>query len=236
MEATLLSFARDKLLPLLIELHCTLRGVPKKVEEIKQELEQIQVDINVADRMAKDEQDNVTCEGIKANVKQPREVAFRREDVVEEYNMTSEELQQPVDPGCAAVLFCYVAAYYQAYDDSPSNSIRHSRHYKNCSSSTRRHDFRDVVRYIKEDEVVGIEDPINELMGWLKEGRAERSTHCNSSTRRHDFRDVVRYIKEDEVVGIEDPINELMGWLKEGRAERSTHCHCCGRNGCWRVP
>ncbi|KAK7272902.1 hypothetical protein RIF29_13944 [Crotalaria pallida] len=255
MEGTLLSFARDKLLPLLIEVRDTLRGVPKKVEEIKQELEHIQVDINVADRMAMAEQDKDTREGIKAKVKQLREAAFRIEDVVEEYNMTSEELQQPVDPGCAAALSCDIAAYYirpmmirlrisREIQDIKKSVDRINGRSEGAAASTsstsarsqeltRRHDLEDAVRYIKEDEVVGFEGPRNELMGWLEEGRAERTVIAvvgmggrgKTTLAKTVYEKVIQnfdcyaFITVSEPHTVEDLLGDVLKKFKEGKGE-----------------
>ena len=58
------SFARDKLLPLLSDEAKLLWNIPKEFEDIQNELEYIQGSLEKADRMAAEEGDNAN-KGIK---------------------------------------------------------------------------------------------------------------------------------------------------------------------------
>ena len=79
------SFARDKLLPLLSDEAKLLWNIPKEFEDIQNELEYIQGSLEKADRMAAEEGDNAN-KGIKKWVKDLREASFRIEDVIGEHN------------------------------------------------------------------------------------------------------------------------------------------------------
>jgi len=72
-----------------------IRGVPKEISDMKDELESIENFINNADRIADAEEDN-TSEGIKARIKQLKEASFYIEDVIDEYMNCQEQT-----PGCA---------------------------------------------------------------------------------------------------------------------------------------
>ncbi|MCH98061.1 NB-ARC domain disease resistance protein, partial [Trifolium medium] len=99
------SFAIDKLLPLLIEEVNLLKGVHKEFADIKDELVSIQAFLKDADRRAAAQAPNIS-EMDKIWVKQVREVAFRIEDVVDEYMLSLEQQpqDQPDNPGCAALI------------------------------------------------------------------------------------------------------------------------------------
>jgi disease resistance protein RPM1 len=61
----LLPLARDRLLPLLKESFNMIKGVPKEIAELKEELERIEVFINDADRRADDVEDKKIKDMIK---------------------------------------------------------------------------------------------------------------------------------------------------------------------------
>jgi len=79
-----ISFAINQLLPLLTEETKQLKGIHKEFADIKYELESIQAFLKDADRRAAAEGDNTT-DGAKTWVKQVTEVAFRIEDVIDDY-------------------------------------------------------------------------------------------------------------------------------------------------------
>ncbi|KAJ1405857.1 Virus X resistance protein-like, coiled-coil domain [Sesbania bispinosa] len=138
----LLPMAQDHLLPLLMEASDMIRGFPKEVAELKDELEQIQSSIHEAVRMAAiDEEDNkhVRIKKIRL-VKQLMEVAFRMEDAIDEY--INHEEQEPRDLGCAA-LPC------EAADFIKTMSLRLQISYKI--------------------------HPTAQLIGWLENGKGERT-------------------------------------------------------------
>lgn len=80
----LLPIARDHVFPLLKEATNMIRGVPKEVADMKDELESMEDFIKNADRMAEAEEDN-SRDGIEARIKQLRQASFRIQDVIDEY-------------------------------------------------------------------------------------------------------------------------------------------------------
>ncbi|KAK7316621.1 hypothetical protein RJT34_00223 [Clitoria ternatea] len=95
------SFAIDRLLPLVREEVNLLKGIHKDFADIKRELEHIQAFIKDADRKAAAEGENAG-EGVKVWVKEVRETAFLIEDIIDEY--TIHVGQQPQDPGFTGLL------------------------------------------------------------------------------------------------------------------------------------
>jgi disease resistance protein RPM1 len=94
-----LCFACEHLLPLLKEATNTIRGVPKEIADMKEELESIEDFINKAGRLADAEEDNIS-HGIKGRIKQLIEASFHIQDVIDEYIFLEEK--QSLDPGCVA--------------------------------------------------------------------------------------------------------------------------------------
>ncbi|KAG4909233.1 hypothetical protein JHK87_055349 [Glycine soja] len=195
------SFARDKLLPLLSDEAKLLWNIPKEFEDIQNELEYIQGSLEKADRMAAEEGDNAN-KGIKKWVKDLREASFRIEDVIDEHIIYVEH--QPHDAlGCAALLFeCNITHFIESlrrrhqiaseiqqiksfvqgikqrgidYDYLIKPSLEHGSSSYRGSQSVQWHDPRLASRYLDEAEVVGLEDPKDELITWLVEGPAERT-------------------------------------------------------------
>ncbi|RDX81103.1 Disease resistance protein RPM1, partial [Mucuna pruriens] len=181
------SFAREKLLPLVIDEANLLWGIPKEFAHIKEELESIQAFLKDADERAADKGDN-TNEGMKIWVKELREASFRIEDVIDEY-MICVGQQQSHDTGCVALL-CQIIHFVETL--MPRHRIaleiqqiksfvdgikQRSKYYNfqiqpslkqgQCSQ-------RDDPR-IDEAGVVGLEGPRDELIGWLVEGPVDRT-------------------------------------------------------------
>ncbi|TKY46580.1 Disease resistance protein RPM1 [Spatholobus suberectus] len=195
------SLARDKLLPLLSDEAKLLWDIPKEFADIQKELEYIQGSLEEADRRAAEEGDN-TNKGIKTWVKDLREASFRIEDVIDEYMIYLE--QQPHDPGCAALL-CQIIHFIgtliprhriaseiqqiksvvqeikqrgidsRFFTESSKPSLEQGHSSYRGGQGVQWHDPRMRSRYLDEAEVVGLEGPRDELIGWLVEGPAERS-------------------------------------------------------------
>ncbi|KAL2322454.1 hypothetical protein Fmac_026833 [Flemingia macrophylla] len=108
------SFAREKLLPLIIDEANLLWGIPKEFAVIKKELEYIQAFLRDADRRAIEEGDNTNA-GIKTWVKDLREASFRIEDVIDEYILYVE--QHPDAFGCTDLLFEFLDGIKQRSKD-----------------------------------------------------------------------------------------------------------------------
>ncbi|MCH90536.1 NBS-containing resistance-like protein, partial [Trifolium medium] len=87
------SFAIDKLLPLLIEEVNLLKGVHKEFADIKDELVSIQAFLKDADKRAAANGNN-TDEGVKTWVKDLREAALKIEDITDNYMMYVEQRQK----------------------------------------------------------------------------------------------------------------------------------------------
>ncbi|CAJ2639970.1 unnamed protein product [Trifolium pratense] len=195
------SFAIDKLLPLLIEEVNLLKGVHKEFSDIKDELESMQAFLKDADRRAATEGDiDNTSEGVKTWVKHVREAAFRIEDIIDDYLIHVE--QQPLDDtGCVAVLHkiaqllktmihrhqiaseikdiklsvCGIKKRSKRYGFQIQNSIEQGSRSFRGSQNAKWHDPRMASLYLDEAEIIGFQEPKNELTGWLLEGRSERT-------------------------------------------------------------
>ncbi|XP_027341055.1 disease resistance protein RPM1-like [Abrus precatorius] len=199
MAETALSLARDHLFPFLKEVGNMIRGVPKDVDDMKNELERIQAIIHDADRVAA-AGDCSTREKVKAKVKLLIEVAFSMEDVIDEYVIHQE--QEPRDPGCAAfpchpadlieTLMLRLQIAYKIQD--VKSQVRAFN-----ESSERKSDFR--------------------IQPFLEKEPSSSSGNQNKTLEK--IRKAPLYMEEAQIVGFEAPRDELVGWLIEARAERT---------------
>ncbi|MCH95839.1 NBS-containing resistance-like protein, partial [Trifolium medium] len=188
------SLVLDQLIPLLTGEAKLLGGIHREFEDIQKELLSIQAFFKDADKKA--EGDN-TDEGVKIWVREVREAAFRIEDVIDDYLI--QVRQQPRDPGCVALLHKIVhslkviirrhqiASEIQDIKSSVRGISERSKRYGfqrsleqgsrsfRGSKSAKWHDPRRDAEYIDEAEMIGFEEPKNELIGWLLEGRYERT-------------------------------------------------------------
>ncbi|TKY46668.1 Disease resistance protein RPM1 [Spatholobus suberectus] len=192
------SFALDKLLPLIIDEANLLRGIPGEFEDIQKELEYIQGSLESADRRAAEEGDN-TNKGIKTWVKDLREASFRIEDVIDEYMIYVE--QQPQDRGCATSLRKVI------------HFIKTLMHRHRLASEIQQ--INSFVRGIKQRGM-----DYHFLIHPSPE-QGPSSYRGSQSVQWHDPRLRSRYLEEAQVVGIEGPRDELIGWLVQGPAERN---------------
>ena len=190
------SFAMKQLLPVLTENAKLLMCINNGFAGVKNELECLQAFIKDADRRAATRGNN-TSEGVKIWVKQAREVAFRIEDVADEYAIYVG--QTSGDCGCAALFYEY------------ANLIKHLvpflriayeiQDIKSCVSGinerSRRYGFQ-VQPYVEQGEPNG-----NKIVKW------------------HELRMASLYIKEEKVVGFEDERDELIGYLEDRSSERT---------------
>ncbi|CAJ2640042.1 unnamed protein product [Trifolium pratense] len=185
-----LSLVIDQLIPLLRKETKLVRGIHKEFKDIKDELESIQAFIKDADKRA--EGDN-TSEGVKTWVKQVREVAFRIEDIIDDYLIRVVQVQQPRVPGCVALLHKLktmiprrqIAYEIQDIKSSVIGISERSKRYdfqrslEQGSSNSRGsrnanwNDPRLAALYIEEAEVVGFEAPRKKLIDWMVKGREE---------------------------------------------------------------
>ncbi|AES70528.2 putative P-loop containing nucleoside triphosphate hydrolase, leucine-rich repeat domain, L [Medicago truncatula] len=194
----LLPLARDHLLPILKEAFNMIKGVPKEIAELKDELERIEKFINNADRMADAEEDVETSQKIKAMIKQLIEASFHIEDVIDDYIFLEEH--QSSDLGCAAgldliktkILRLQIAVKIQninsrireiKQDSSEKDhgfQIRSSSDKPSSSSPTSEnasllHNLQDASIYMDEADIVGFEEPRDKLIDLLVEGREDRT-------------------------------------------------------------
>ncbi|CAI8596694.1 unnamed protein product [Vicia faba] len=193
----LLPLARDHLLPLIKEAVNMIRGVPKEIAEMKDELERIEDFIYEADRMADSQKDNTKHE-IKAMIKQLIEASFYIQDVIDEY-LIREEQQLP-DPGCAAVAN-YCANYVK------TKILRLHIAYK--------------IQNIKS-RIAEIKDTFQIHSFW--EIGSSSSSESPNATLLQNLREAPFYMDGADVVGFDEPRQILIDWLVKGRAERTAVC------------
>ncbi|KAK7322561.1 hypothetical protein VNO77_25947 [Canavalia gladiata] len=196
MAETAVLFALEQLLQFLHEKATILGGVHTEFVDIKNELEMIQVFLKDADRRAADE-GNLN-DGIKIWVRQLRELSFRIEDVIAEYDiyMTRETdhhvgcigpLQKVLHLIKMPVPLLRLSGEIQDIKSLLSGLNKRKEEYKlqpsneNGSSNTpvnqsgKWHDPRLVSLFIEEAEVVGFEKPSEQLIGWLMNGATTRT-------------------------------------------------------------
>ncbi|XP_027341303.1 disease resistance protein RPM1-like [Abrus precatorius] len=194
MAEIVVSFALEQVVQLLHEEATLIGGVHKEFVEIKNELQIIQNFLKDADRRASDEENLEN--GIKIWVKKLRELSFRIEDVIAEYNIyVAHETNHP--HRCIALLqkifhsvktlmpLRQLAYEIQDIKSSVHNIKEGSKSYnfqsEDGSSSAGRnqsgkwHDPRLVSLFIEESEVVGFEKPTEQLVGWLMNGATART-------------------------------------------------------------
>ncbi|GAU29560.1 hypothetical protein TSUD_153100 [Trifolium subterraneum] len=185
------SFAIDKLLPLLTEETKLLRGVHKEFSDIKDELESIQAFLKDADKRAVADGNN-TGEGVKIWVRQLREAAFQIEDIIDNYMMYVE--QQPRNPGCAALL------------NNFSHLFKTLKQRHQIASGIR--DIKSLVsRIMERSQRYGFQRS-------LDQGSSNSSGSQNA--KLHPLREDALYIDEADVVGFEAPKKTLIDWMLEG--------------------
>ncbi|RHN80531.1 hypothetical protein MtrunA17_Chr1g0189301 [Medicago truncatula] len=127
-------------------------------------------------------------------VKQVTEVAFRIEDVIDDYMIHVG--QQPRDPGCISLL----------------NKIPHL-----LKTMTPLRQIASEIQDIKS-VVCGIKER-SERYGFQIQGSS--SFRGIQNAKWHDPRMAALYINESEVVGFQEPKNRLIDWLVKGRVERT---------------
>ncbi|XP_027341130.1 disease resistance protein RPM1-like [Abrus precatorius] len=195
-----LSFAREHLLPLFMEVANMLRGVPKEVEDIKDELESIQALINDADKVTEAEsEEDKSRDGITKRVKQLREASFCIEDIIDEYIMCEEKESHP---GCAAIP-C------ETVDFIKTLILRLQIAYKI-------QDVKSLVRGIRESS-----SGRDGMQSQCCLEQRPNSCKGNQNVTWQNLRMAPLYIEETEVVGFEGPRDELIDWLMKGRPERT---------------
>ncbi|KAL2322456.1 hypothetical protein Fmac_026835 [Flemingia macrophylla] len=191
------SFAREKLVPVIINEANLLWGIPGAFAVLKKELEYIQAFLKDADRRAIEEGDNAN-EGIKTWVKDLREASFRIEDVIDEYILYVE--QQPDAFGCTALLFeCNITHFIK--------------------SMKRRHQIASEIQQIKS--VLDGTKQLSKDYYFQIQPSVQKGYKGSKSSLWDDPRMRSCYLKEVDVIGFEGPKDELIGWLLKGPLERT---------------
>ncbi|OIW13157.1 hypothetical protein TanjilG_07763 [Lupinus angustifolius] len=168
-------------------------SVHNELAELKDELESIQAYLKDADTRAAAEVDNK--EGVKVWVKKLREASFHIEDVIDEYLIY--ETKQTYDSGCIALLRIIIplietliARHRIVYQirglklyvhEIKARSERYNFHEEGSLRNGRgtQHFKWDDPRLgsliMEEAEVVGFENPREELVHWLVNGETSRT-------------------------------------------------------------
>ncbi|GAU16450.1 hypothetical protein TSUD_117990 [Trifolium subterraneum] len=185
------SYVLQELSQFLVEGETLLTGVERDFVEIKDELESIQAFLKDAEIKAADEQGGGASEGVKTWVKHVREISFRTEDLIDEYNMYFVQRVNH-SSGCISSLKKAaqmiktmnqrhrIASEIQHIESSLRAIIERSQRYgfksESGSSSyrgTKAPTFRDPRMdsyFIQETQVVGFEVPRDELVKCLVGG------------------------------------------------------------------
>ncbi|XP_075668652.1 disease resistance protein RPM1-like [Castanea sativa] len=194
MAAEAVSALIEKLISLLSEEATLLRDIHEEVAEIKEELESIQSFLKDADTRAAAEDD--LSEGVKTWVKQVREEAFRIDVFMDEYLLHVAQHHPHRRLGFNGILqksarlitmlkpHHEIANKVQKIKTSLQRIKERSERYgfqlstglgsSNDSQNLRCHDPRMASLFIDDADVVGIESPRDELIGWLVKGQSHR--------------------------------------------------------------
>ncbi|AES70518.2 putative P-loop containing nucleoside triphosphate hydrolase, leucine-rich repeat domain, L [Medicago truncatula] len=189
----LLPLARDHLLPLLKEAFNMIRGVPKEIAELKDELESIEDFINDADRRS----DDVEDKKIKDMTKQLIETSFHIEDVIDDYIFLEEH--QSSEPGCAA-----------AVDLLKTTKLRLQIAYK----------IQNINSQIREIKETSEKDHDFDIQSSLDKASSSSATNRNASLFQN-LRDAPLYMDDADAVGFDVSRDKLIDLLVEGRAHRT---------------
>ncbi|GAU16455.1 hypothetical protein TSUD_118040 [Trifolium subterraneum] len=183
----------EKLSQFVVEEGTLLTQAGRYLEEIKEELESIQNLLKDADRVAADEEGGGANEGVRTWLKQLREASFRIEDVIDEYIM--HQTQKNTHSRFIATLQKvpglnkYMNPVHQIASEIQDIKLllgeikQRSERYKfKCESGSSRSRGSKAARFddppmapyfIEETQLVGFEDPRDELVRWLVGGTGE---------------------------------------------------------------
>ncbi|XP_048322786.2 disease resistance protein RPM1-like [Ziziphus jujuba] len=196
MAETAVGFVVEYLTPLLIEEAKLLRNVRSEILDIRDELQSIKCFLKDADMKAETEDDSVR-DGVKEWVKQITKVSFRIEDVIDEYifHLATHRHRGGFIGSLCRFGHCLIkltprhqiASQIQdikvkvrqikerreRYGFDPS-IIQQDGSTTTTSAAASWYDPRKEALYLEEAEVVGIDSPRDELIGWLLD---KRQTH-----------------------------------------------------------
>ncbi|EOY32406.1 Cc-nbs-lrr resistance-like protein [Theobroma cacao] len=193
MADTTVNLAIDKLIVLLTQEVNLLIGVHREVAELKDELESIRSFLKDAD--SKLEKENVSS-SVKIWVKQVREVAYRIEDVIDEYMLCMAKHR---DQRCFKAFLHTIACLVKTV--RPRHEITSK--------------IQDIKRSIREIKERSQRYSFNSLELGGSSSNAETNHTWN------DPRVGSLFLKEDELVGIEFAKNELVSKLVNGASQRT---------------
>ena len=193
MAETIVFSIIDKLKPLVNEEAKLLRGVHGEVADIKYELESIQSFLKDADARAAAEED--MSEGVKTWVKQLTEVAFRIDVAIDQYLLQVAQ-HGPHRHGFTGFVHKTthslktliprhkIASEIQEIKASVQKIKARSERYgfqstgqgsSSAARNVRWQDPRMASLFLEDVDVVGIESPKDELIGWLIKGHSYRT-------------------------------------------------------------
>ncbi|GAU48389.1 hypothetical protein TSUD_118150 [Trifolium subterraneum] len=175
-----------------LEERALLTGVEKEFIDIKDDLESIQALLKDADRVAAyEEEEQGYDKGVKTWVKQLREASFRIEDVIDEYNMYEAQKNNhsifittlQMIPGLSRHMnpLHKIASEIQDIKSSLGKIKERSERFQFDKSEIRSGSYRGTKAprigdprmapyFIEENQVVGFEEPRDELVNCLVEG------------------------------------------------------------------
>ncbi|KAK4575570.1 hypothetical protein RGQ29_026504 [Quercus rubra] len=193
MAETIVFSIIDKLKPLVNEEAKLLRGVHGEVADIKYELESIQSFLKDANARAAAEED--MSEGVKTWVKQLTEVAFRIDVAIDQYLLQVAQ-HGPHRHGFTGFVHKTthslktliprhkIASEIQEIKASVQKIKARSERYgfqstgqgsSSAARNVRWQDPRMASLFLEDVDVVGIESPKDELIGWLIKGHSYRT-------------------------------------------------------------
>ncbi|KEH32976.1 disease resistance protein (CC-NBS-LRR class) family protein [Medicago truncatula] len=181
----------------IVENGTLLTGFKKDFIDIKDDLESIQAFLKDADtKAAADGGGGGANEGVRAWVKQVREVSFRIEDVVDEYEYSKYAPQWADDSGIIEFLQTIPALI--------------KTNYAEYQIASKIKDIKESLGKIKEK---------SDMFKFHSESGSE-SYRGTTTPRIGDPRMALYFPEETQVVGFEDPTDELVSGLVGGTNER----------------
>ncbi|AES70527.1 putative P-loop containing nucleoside triphosphate hydrolase, leucine-rich repeat domain, L [Medicago truncatula] len=193
-----LACARDHLLPLLKVAFNMIRGVPKEIADLKDELESMEDFISNEDRFADEEEDKKRSDAIKARMKKLIEASFDIEDVIDDYIFHEE--QQAPDPGCAA---------------GATNCVKTMAHRLQIAYT-----IQNIKSRMSEIKDTSEKDQAFRLQSSSDKASSSSAPNINNSLFQN-LRQAPFHMNEADVVGFEEPKRILFNWLVRGRVERA---------------
>ncbi|GMN59087.1 hypothetical protein TIFTF001_028186, partial [Ficus carica] len=217
----------DKLFALLTEEATLLKGVDEEVLEIARELRSILSVLKDADKRAETEEDNIN-DGVRSWVQELREAALQAEDVITDYRHHMAEqpclgnqrsfVEYLRKIACLIPFYCsslkrrhdlawkiqnIKSRLFRINKRSKSYGFMNSIQQGSTSNATQNvvtsYDPRGASRYLREDELVGIEAARDKLVGVLLDESSQRTVipvvgmgGSGKTTRTHQVYDLVK--------------------------------------------